>query len=98
MNEEDLLMAMAVARETRRLAWGVRESYWGRIDPKDVLWNRATDLVSASESAAWCIGWLVAEVRRMEEAVQAERSRADAPHARILRQIRSLEGRRSYEG
>lgn len=91
MEEEDLRMALEVARETRRLAWDVRESYWGRMDPRDVPWNRAADLVSASQTAAWCIGWLVAEVRRLEGEVRAERARVEGPYVRILRQVRSLE-------
>ncbi len=50
----------------KRLVWRAEGNWRARMDPKDLPWDKAAELASAAQSAAWCIGWLVDEVKRLQ--------------------------------
>lgn len=65
LTEEDLEIAIKARLEAKRII-NLAEGKWrGRMDPKDLPWHEAAQLADAARSAAWCITWLVNEVRRL---------------------------------
>jgi hypothetical protein len=65
MTDDELKLAMGSRLNAKRLASRVKAHSAGRMNPQDTPWHEASELADAADSAAWCIGWLVAEIERL---------------------------------
>jgi len=65
--EMDIDVALSSRIVGKRLASKASQNWSGRMNPKDLPWNEAADLANITDTLAWCVGWLVAEVRRLQE-------------------------------
>jgi hypothetical protein len=67
LTDEELVIATDLRIKAKRLASRVKSRSSGRMDPQDTPWHEASELADAADTAAWCLGWLVAEVKRLRE-------------------------------
>lgn len=67
LQDDEIEIAKQLRIKAKRLASRVKARSSGRMDPQDTPWHEASELADAADTAAWCIGWLVDEVKRLRQ-------------------------------
>lgn len=67
LQESDLKIAQDIKMKAKHLASKCRDARVAVMNPKDLPWHEALELASVAHDAAWCITWLSAEVKRLQE-------------------------------